>query len=96
MDSLAPERGNTPAFRYAYSLDGVEYTGDTRNLDWSSGSNKWMAKRRMAKVPDTLPVLYDPADPTKSALAPPGKADVWIWAVIGVGLIAVGLFFLIT
>ena len=47
-------------------------------------------------MPDTLPVLYDPADPTKSALAPPGKADVWIWAVIGVGLIAVGLFFLIT
>ena len=86
----------TPAFRYAYSLDGVEYTGDTRNLDWSSGSNKWMAKRKMAKTPDTVPVLYDPADPTKSALAPPGKTDVWIWAVIGVGLIAVGLFLLIS
>jgi hypothetical protein len=82
----------TPEFRYAYSLDGVDYTGDTRDLDWSSGSNKWMATRRMAKTPDSLPVLYDPADPAKSALAPPGRTDVWIWAVIGVALIAVGLF----
>jgi hypothetical protein len=86
----------TPQFRYAYSLDGVEYTGDTRNLDWSSGSNKWMAKRQLAKMPDTLPVLYDPADPAKSALTPPAKTDVWIWGVIGVALIAVGLFLLIS
>ena len=86
----------TPAFRYAYSLDGIEYTGDTRNLDWSSGSNRWMARRRMARMPDNLPVLYDPADPTRSALAPPGKTDVWVWAVIGVVLIAVGAFLLIS
>jgi hypothetical protein len=86
----------TPAFRYAYSLDGVEYNGDTRTLAWSTGTNRWMARRRMARTPDTLPVLYDPADPARSTLAPPGRTDVWFWAVIGVVLIAAGLFLLIS
>ena len=81
----------TPAFRYAYSVDGVEHTGDTRNLDWSSGSIRWLAQRRMARTPDALPVRYDPADPAKSTLAPPGRSDVWIWAIVGVVLIVTGL-----
>jgi hypothetical protein len=85
----------TPAFRYVYSVDGVEYTGDTRDLAYSSGSNKWMATRMLARVPDAPPVLYDPADPAKSTLSPPDRSDVWVWGVVGVGLIALGLFLLV-
>jgi hypothetical protein len=85
----------TPAFRYAYSVDGVAYTGDTRDVSYSSGSNRWMATRMLAKVPDAPPVLYDPADPAKSTLSPPGSSDVWVWGVVGVGLIALGLFLLL-
>ena len=85
----------TPAFRYAYSVDGVEYSGDTRDLSYSSGSNRWIAKRMMARVPDAPPVLYDPTDPAKSALTPPSRSDVWVWGVAGVGLIVLGLFLLL-
>jgi hypothetical protein len=85
-----------PAFRYAYSVDGVEHTGDTRDLSWSTGSMKWLAARQLAKVPDAVPVLYDPEDPAKSALTPPGKSDVWVWGLIGVALIALGVFFFVT
>jgi hypothetical protein len=85
-----------PAFRYAYSVDGVEHAGDTRELNWSTGSTRWFATRRLAKLPDAVPVLYDPQDPARSALTPPGKSDVRVWGVIGVALIALGVFFFVT
>jgi hypothetical protein len=90
----APRWVYTPAFRYTYAVDGVEHTGDTRSLSWKSGWSKRTAERKLYEVPDDVPVLYDPADPSKSALEPPGSGDIWFWAAFGAGLIALGLYFL--
>lgn len=54
----------TPAFRYTYAVDGVEHSGDTRNLAWKSGWSKRTAERKLHEVPDAVP--YDPADPATS------------------------------
>ena len=86
----------TPAFRYTYAVDRVEYSGDTRNLAWKSGWSKRTAERKLYEVPDAVPVLYDPADPATSALEPPGRGDAWFWAAFGLGLIALGLYLLIS
>ena len=86
----------TPAFRYTYAVGGVAHSGDTRNLAWKSGWSKRTAKRKLYEVPDAVPVFYDPADPTSSALAPPGRGDLWFWAAFGVGLVALGLYLLIS
>ena len=86
----------TPAFRYTYAVDGVEHSGDTRNLAWKSGFSERTAKRKLYEVPDAVPVHYDPADPSTSALEPPGRGDLWFWAAFGVGLIVLGLYLLIT
>lgn len=64
----------TPAFRYTYAVDGLEHSGDTRNLAWRSGSSKRTAKRKLYEGPDAVPVFYDPADPASSALTRPAEA----------------------
>ncbi len=86
----------TPAFRYTYAVDGVEYDGDTRKLAWKSGFSRRRAKRKLREVPDDVPVLYDPADPATSALQPPGHGDLWFWGAFGVALIALGIYLLIS
>lgn len=86
----------TPAFRYTYAVDGVEHSGDTRNLAWKSGWSKRIAERKLYAVPDDVPVLYDPADPATSALAPPGRGDLWFWGAFGVGLITLGVYLLVS
>jgi Protein of unknown function (DUF3592) len=86
----------TPVLLYTYAVDGVEYNGDTRKLAWSSGWNKSIAKRKLYAVPDDVPVLYNPADPASSALEPPSRGSLWFWAAIGVVLIALGLYLLVT
>ena len=86
----------TPAYRYTYTVDGVERTGDTRELAWKSGYRKGKAERKLHELPDEVPVLYDPADPSKSALEPPGRGDTWFWGAFGVALIAIGLYFFVS
>jgi hypothetical protein len=85
-----------PRFRYRYAVGGVEHRGDTRDLQWSSGWSKRVAERKLHAVPDEVPVRYDPADPARSALEPPGKGDNWFWGAFGVVFLALGAYLLAT
>lgn len=85
-----------PAFRYRYSVEGADHAGDTRDQAWSTGYMKRIAERKLYDLPDEVPVYYDPSDPARSALAPPGRSDTWVWIAFGLGLIALGVLLLVT
>jgi hypothetical protein len=86
----------TPEVRYVYSVDGVEYEGDTLSLSTTTNDSRTSVERTPAKIPDTPGVLCDPADPKTSCLTPPGQSDVAVFGAVGVVAIVVGIVLLVT
>ncbi len=56
--------------RYTYAVDGQEYTGHDYRLRSDSTQGVWYAARLAKRFPvdSTVPVYYDPAEPSRSVL----------------------------
>src|SRR5262245_57251818 len=67
--------------KYSYRVADRDYSNDKLyRLGWVTSSRK-DRERFLAKLPDQLPVYYNPADPQDSCLLAPGISSV-IWGLV--------------
>ncbi|MFP2904287.1 DUF3592 domain-containing protein [Pyxidicoccus sp. 3LFB2] len=102
-DDDAPKpKGQTlyrPQVEYTYTVDGQTYTGEALGRDVVEVSSKQHAQSHAARYARgaTVPVFYDPEDPSQALLEPGVQASSW--AVPGAGIasiaVATALFFVI-
>jgi hypothetical protein len=76
----------TPRVRYHYTVAGREYAGHQVYRTGRAGSMKQSAQRLVDGLPDSIPVHYNPEDPSQAfLLANPS----WIfWVAIASGAVA--------
>jgi hypothetical protein len=86
---LGPALGNNsymPLVRYSYTVDGREYTNDQVYLVRRSGGLAAQMRRLVDRLPDPVPVHYDPQDPGRSYLVANPRGMYWL--VLGVAGLA--------
>ena len=73
-----------PEVGYSYVVEGREYAG-TRISPATVRTSREEAERRLAEIPETVEVRYDPADPKEAYLEP----DSLVWPLVALGMAAV-------
>jgi hypothetical protein len=84
-----------PDVRYTYTVGGTEREGDKTTLPWSATGSQAKAQRALDRIPDDVAVRYDPGDPATSCLEPPGRRNVVIFVLAGIGAILLGLLYVV-
>ena len=84
-------RGRAHALRitYTYEVGGKEYRGERVHPVGEVGYLD--AERRLAALPDPIPVHYDPADPASAYLVPMPAVTVWLALVFGTVALLIGI-----
>ena len=86
-------RGRTymPHVKYTYAVGAKEYTNDQVYLIRRTGGLHDAMRELVERLPDPVPVHYDPKDPTRSYLLTNPMSTVWILMVFGVVTILMAL-----
>ena len=88
-EPMGSGRTYMPRVRYAYRVDGKEYTGDQVYVIRRTGNLPDAVQKLVDSLPDPLTVHYNPRDPTQTWLI----ANPWgmFWLLLAVGLLALFL-----
>jgi hypothetical protein len=86
-----PGRSYLPHVRYTYSVAGKEYTNDQVYVIRRTGGLADAMQRLVDRLPDPVPVHYDPEDPARSYLLVNPMGTVWILIAFGAGALLLGL-----
>jgi hypothetical protein len=78
-------RSFTPKVSYSYTVAGTQYGGQQVYRTGRVGSTKPSAQRLVEGLPDTIPVHYNPENPSEAFLLPNPNFLFWIAAAFGVG-----------
>jgi hypothetical protein len=75
-----------PIVEYAYSVTGKSFKSRSVELDTETGGSEGYAAGIVAKYPagKSVPVFYDPGDPSHAALETGSAAGYWVLAVAAV------------
>jgi hypothetical protein len=84
-------RAYLPRVKYAYSVGGKDYVNDQVYVIRRTGSLKSSVQKLVDRLPDPVPVHYDPDDPTKSYLLENPRSTTWILVCFGIVALLVGL-----
>jgi hypothetical protein len=80
-----------PHVKYAYSVAGKEYVNDRLYLVGRTYGSGGVMQRLVDRLPNPVPVHYDPADPARSYLLVPPMWPVWISVTAGAVALPWGL-----
>ena len=88
-EPMGAGRTYMPRVRYAYRVDGKEYTGDQVYVIRRTGHLPDAVQKLVDSLPDPVTVHYNPRDPTQTWLI----ANSWgvFWLLLAVGLLALFL-----
>ena len=89
-------RSFTPKVKYSYTVAGKEYAGQQVYRTGRVGSNRQPAQRLVDRLPDSLPVHYNPENPGEAFLLANPSRIFWIAAAFGVAAFVWGLLQLLT
>jgi hypothetical protein len=78
--------GYTPQVTYRYVVDGVELESNKIGRA-ITGYKHAVAERKLAEIPETVAVWYDPQKPTEAYLRRHGPALGYAILVLGAGLV---------
>lgn len=76
-----------PHVEYTYDVAGTAYTNDQVYLVRDTGDRRPRIQKLVDDLPSSLPVHYDPADPSRSFLLVNRMGTVWLLTAAGVGAI---------
>jgi hypothetical protein len=85
-EPMGAGRAHLPRVKYAYTVDGKEYTNDQVYVIRRTGNLADAVRKLVDGLPDPVPVHYNPANPAETWLI----ANSWgmFWLLIAVGLLA--------
>src|SRR6185503_4917611 len=88
-EPMGTGRTYMPRVRYAYRVDGKEYTGDQVYVIRRTGNLPGAVQKLVDSLPDPVTVHYNPQNPTQTWLI----ANSWgmFWLLLAVGLLALFL-----
>ncbi len=89
-------RSFTPKVKYSYTVAGKEYAGQQVYRTGRVGSNRQPAQRLVDRLPDSVPVHYNPENPDEAFLLANPSRIFWIAAAFGVAAFVWGLLQLLT
>ncbi|HUP28141.1 MAG TPA: DUF3592 domain-containing protein [Chloroflexia bacterium] len=90
-----PGRYFLPHAKYTYSIGGRVYANDQVYLIRGTGFLRDTVQRLVDRLPNPVPVHYDPADPRRSYLLANGMGISWICLGFGVFALLLGLMQLV-
>ncbi|HXU71641.1 MAG TPA: DUF3592 domain-containing protein [Polyangia bacterium] len=79
-------RAHVPHVKYVYVVAGHEYVGDQCYLVRTTGGLPQQVQALVDRLPDEVPVHYDPADPRNTWLLETPRGFYWL--LLGVSLLA--------
>jgi hypothetical protein len=84
-------RGRAHALRitYAYSVGGTEYRGERVHPVGEVGYLD--PEKKLASLPNPIPVHYDPIHPASAYLFPMPAVTVWLALVFGTAAVLIGI-----
>jgi hypothetical protein len=77
--------------RYAYTVGGRELVGERVYATGRVGGPRPKLQRQLDALPGSVPVHYDPADPTQAFLLPNPGSTRWLLQAFGAGALLAGL-----
>lgn len=77
--------------KYTYSVAGKEYVNDQSYLVGRTYGTGEAMKRVVNRLPNPVPVHYNPEDPAQAYLLVNHRWPVWICVAFGVGAFLLGL-----
>src|SRR5579871_620995 len=89
-------RSFTPSLKYRYTVAGKEYAGHQVYRTGSVGSVKQSAQRLVDGLPESIPVHYNPENPSEAFLLANPNRIFWIAALFGVGALVWGVLQVLT
>ncbi|MBA3540676.1 MAG: DUF3592 domain-containing protein [Deltaproteobacteria bacterium] len=84
-------RSYLPHVTYAYAVDGKPYVNDQVYLIRRTGGTSDEMQALVDRLPDPVPVHYDPAQPSSSYLLVNSMTTFWILVVFGSLVLVVGV-----
>ena len=84
-----------PHVTYRYAVAGQEYVNDRLYLVGRAYGAGRVMRRLVDRLPDPVPVHYDPADPARSYLLAPPSWSVWVPVAVGAAALPFGLLQLV-
>src|SRR6202012_1603699 len=89
-------RSFTPEVKYVYTVGGKEYAGQQFYCTGRVGSTQKPTQRLVNALPDSIPVHYNPANPSDAFLLPNPPTIFWIAVALGFAALVWGLLQLLT
>ena len=89
-------RSFTPRLKYSYTVAGKQYAGQQVYRTGRVGSTKRSAQQLVDSLPDSIPVHYNPENPSEAFLLADPSRIFWIAAVFGIGAFIFGLLQVLT
>jgi hypothetical protein len=81
----------SPKVRYSYTVGGTEYAGQQVYRTGRAGSLKQSAQRLVDGLPESIPVHYNPDNPSEAFLLANPDRVFWIALAFGAGAFVWGL-----
>ena len=76
-------RSFTPTVKYTYTVAGMEYAGQQLYRTGRAGSSRQPAQRLVDGLPASIPVHYNPENPSEAFLLANPSRIFWIAAAFG-------------
>jgi hypothetical protein len=89
-------RSFTPCLKYAFTVDGKEYVGAQVYRTGRVGRLKDAAQRFVDRLPEAIPVHYNPQNPTEAYLLTEPAGIFWITLCVGIFALIWGLLQVLT
>jgi hypothetical protein len=93
---MQTSRSVYPVVKYTYSVGGKDYANDQVYLLQKTGGFESAMRKLVDGLPETMPVHYDPKDPSRSYLLAQPMGTYWILLVFSVVVLVVGILRLLT
>jgi hypothetical protein len=90
-EALGASRSYMPHVKYAYSVDGKDFTNDQVYVIRRTGTLAPAVRNLVDGLPDPVPVHYNPQNPSESYLLANSWGTYWLMVAVGVLALFLGL-----